>query len=265
VHTPEFTFSGQPDQVDAATKRLDITWPIAVDSNRAIWNRYSVNEWPTELLYDQSGKLVEIQLGEGNYPYTESKIQALLKAANPSLSLPTVMALLPQDSYDKPGAVCYPHTQEVLVGHQPIADAPTFGDPSSDVAYHDPSGGHRDGSIYLDGFWHATHEAMAFGGGSGFFEMAYHAIEVEVVMTPGNGATRVDVTQDGKPLAKDDAGSDVRYDASGVSYVNVDSSRAYHVIENEKYGTYDLKLSPKGYGLAIYDVDFESCEVPGAH
>jgi thiol-disulfide isomerase/thioredoxin len=264
VHTPEFAFSAKPDQVDAATKRLDVTWPVAVDSDLAIWKRYGTDEWPTELLYDQTGKLVEVQLGEGNYPYTESKIQALLKAANPSLSLPPVMALLPQDSYAKPGAVCYPHTQEVLVGHQPIADAPTFGDASSDIAYHDPSS-HRDGAIYLDGFWHATREAMAFGGGSGYFDMAYHAIEVSVVMTPGNGATRVDVTQDGKPLAHDDAGADVHYDAGGVSYINVDTSRAYHVVENAKFGNYDLRLSPKGYGLAVYDLDFESCEVPGAH
>jgi thiol-disulfide isomerase/thioredoxin len=267
VHSPEFAFSSQADQVDAATKRLDVTWPVAVDGSLTIWKRYGVNEWPTELLYDQSGKLVEIQLGEGNYPYTESKIQGLLKAANPSLSLPPVMALLPQDSYNKPGAVCYPHTQEVLVGHQPVVDAPPpmFGDPSSDLAYHDRSSEHRDGAIYLDGFWHATREALAFGGGSGYFDMAYHAIEVEVVMTPSGGATRVDVTQDGKPLAKDDAGSDVHYDATGMSYVNVDASRAYHVVENKKYGTYDLKLSPKGFGLAVYDVDFESCEVPGAH
>lgn len=267
VQTPEFQFSGKPDQVDAATKRLDITWPVAIDPNYSIWKRYGVSEWPTELLYDQSGKLVEIQLGEGNYPGTESKIQALLKAANPSLSLPPVMALLPQDSYDKPGAVCYPHTPEVLVGHQPIADpVSSFADVSTDVAYHDRSGSHSDGAIYLDGFWRATKEAMAFGGGGGYFDMPYHAIEVEVVMTPGNGgATRVDVTQDGKPLERGDAGKDIQYDASGMSFVNVDASRAYHLVENAKYGTHDLRLSPKGYGLAVYDVDFESCEVPGTH
>jgi thiol-disulfide isomerase/thioredoxin len=264
VHTPEFAFSSQASQVEAATKRLDVTWPVAVDSSLAIWKRYGADEWPTELLYDQTGKLVEVQLGEGNYPYTESKIQALLKAANPSLSLPPVMALLPQDSYDKPGAVCYPHTQEILIGHTPIADAPTFGDPSSDISYHD-SGGHRDGAIYLDGFWHATRDAVAYGGGSGYFDIPYHAIEVEVVMTPSGGATRVDVTQDGKPLPRDDAGKDVTYDANGMSYVNVDASRAYQVVENQKYGNYDLRLSPKGYGLAFYDVDFESCEVPGVH
>lgn len=262
VHTPEFSFSGEPTEVESATKRLDVAWPVAVDDNRAIWNHFGVNEWPTELLYDQSGHLVDVQLGEGNYPQTEAKIQGLLHAANPSLALPPVMALLPQDSYDKPGAVCYPHTQEVLVGRSRIADAPTFGDPALDLAYHD-TGTHRDGAVYLDGFWHVTQQAVMYGGGVGSFDMTYHAIDVTVVMTPGGKSSRVEVTQDGKPLAHDDAGSDVRYDASGTAYVDVDASRAYQIVENKNYGTHDLRLSPQGYGLGVYDLAFESCEVPG--
>lgn len=265
VHTPEFGFSGQPSEVESNAQRLNVTWPVVLDDNRTIWNHYGVNVWPTELLYDQSGHLVEAQVGEGNYPYTESKIQGLLKAANPSLSLPPLMALLPQDSYDKPGAVCYPQTGEVLVGHQPIIDKPTFSDPSvPDVQYHD-SGSHRDGAIYLNGYWHTTQEAVEFGGGSGYFAMTYHAIEVTAVMTPSKGATRVVVTQDGKPLTHDDAGSDVHIDPSGTSYVEVDASRSYHIVENKTFGTHDLHLSPQGYGVGVYDIDFESCEVPGSH
>ena len=266
VQTPEFAFSARPDQVEAATERLDVTWPVAVDSNYTIWKRYGVDEWPTELLFDQDGHLVDATMGEGGYPQTESRIQALLKAANPSLSLPPVMALLPQDNYLIPGAVCYPHTPEILVAHTPIADAPTFGDPSTDLSYHDPGGTRRDGALYLDGFWHAKPEAMAFGGGDGYLALSYRAIEVTVVMTPPNGKPgRVVVTQDGKPVPREDAGPDVRYDPSGASYVDVDADRAYHVIENKVYGTHDLRLSPSAYGLAIYDLDFESCEVPGTH
>jgi thiol-disulfide isomerase/thioredoxin len=262
VHTPEFSFSGEPDEVESATKRLDVAWPVAVDASRAIWNHFGVNAWPTELLYDQSGHLVDVQVGEGSYPQTEAKIQDLLRAANPSLKLPAVMALLPADSYDKPGAVCYPHTPEILVEAVPIANAPRFGNPQTDIDYRDP-GTHRDGSIYLDGFWHATQQAVASGGGDGYFDMSYHAIEVTVVMTPGRKANRVDVTQDGKPLAHEDAGADVRYDPNGTSYVDVDASRAYQVVENKNYGTHDLRLSPQGYGIAVYDLAFESCEVPG--
>src|SRR5580700_2998379 len=112
VHSPEFGFSGDRSNVASAAARLGVTWPVALDDDHAIWLRYGVSSWPTETLFDQSGKLVDTQVGEGNYPQTETQIQALLTSKNPELHLPPVMALLPQDSYDKPGSVCYPQTAE---------------------------------------------------------------------------------------------------------------------------------------------------------
>ena len=72
------------------------------------------------------------------------------------------------------------------------------------------------------------------------------------------------MTQDGAPVAKTDAGADIRYDERGNSYVMVDEPRAYVLVENGKFGQHELRLSPDGYGLGIYDIAFESCEVPGA-
>lgn len=261
VHTPEFSFSGEPKQIADATKRLGVDWPVAVDDRRAIWNRYGINVWPTEMLFDQQGRLVETQIGEGNYPQTERNIQALIRADRKNAVLPPLMALLPQDSYDKPGAVCYPHTPEVLIENTPVADAPQFGNPSEDIQYADRAT-HKDGGVYLDGYWHATKEALVFGGGSGYFLMPYRAIEVTAVLTPERGTARVNVLQDDKPLARENAGADIRYDSSGTSYLNVDTSRAYRVVMNNLYGAHELKLVPQGAGVAVYDVAFESCEIP---
>jgi thiol-disulfide isomerase/thioredoxin len=261
VQTPEFGFSGTSANVAEGMKQLGITWPVVVDTNFAIWKRFGVSEWPTELLYDAQGRLAELQLGEGNYPSTESNIQKLLHLANPQLSFPPVMALLPQDSYAKPGAICYPQTSEILVAHQPVANRPSFGDPTDDSSYKD-FGHHKDGAIYLDGFWHATKEALVFGGGSGYFALKYHAIQVAVVMAADSGATRVDVTQDGNPIPRESAGEDLRYDANGMSYVEVNSPRSYALIMNKTFGDYELRLSPNGHGLGVYDFAFESCEVP---
>ncbi len=79
VHTPEFTFSSESKNVDAADKRLGVTWPVALDSKNAIWDRYGTNNWPHELLFDQNGKRIESVIGEGSYPQTEAHIQALLQ------------------------------------------------------------------------------------------------------------------------------------------------------------------------------------------
>lgn len=264
VHSPEFGFSGQRANVAAALPRLGVTWPVVLDSSFTIWKRYGVNAWPTEFLFDQSGKLVESSSGEGNYQQTESKIQALLLARDPHLKLPHVMALLPQDSYDKPGAVCYPKTDEVVIAHQGIANAPRFADPTRDFAYTD-AGAHADGNVYLNGYWHRNDSGAISGGAGGYAALRYHAIEVVAVLKPEQGKTiRVALTQDGAPIPKADAGTDVRYDEHGNSYVAVDAPRAYVLVENAKFGQHELRLSPDGYGLGIYDVAFESCEVPGA-
>jgi hypothetical protein len=244
-----------------------VAWPVVLDDHFAIWNRYHNSIWPHEYLFDQNGNLVESQEGEGNYPQTEAKIQALLHAANPRLHLPPVMALLPQDSYDKPGAVCYPKTAETYVGPwhgERIADPPSLGD---ETQYVDRGGNHEDGKIYLQGFWKMSPQgqAMISAGVDGYAALRYHAIQVVAVMRPEEGsAVRVDVTQDGKPLARDDAGKDIRYDASGMSYVTVDAPRAYDLVMNAHFGPHELRLSPNRYGLGLYSFDFESCEVPGA-
>ncbi len=263
VHTPEFDFSANRPNVAAAAKRLDVTWPIVLDDRFTIWKRYGNSIWPHEYLYDQSGKLVESVVGEGGYPQTEARIQALLRAADPHVELPAVMPLLPADSYDKPGAVCYPHTPELVVERSPIADAPASSNFAQETDYADTASSPPDGAIYLQGFWHLTKEAAVSGESDGYLALRYHAIQLVVVMRPeAGGAIRVNVTQDGKSLAKEDAGKDVRYDERGRSYVTVDAARAYDVVMNARFGTHDLKLSPASSGLGIYDFAFESCEVP---
>lgn len=263
VHTPEFDFSGERANVEAAVKRLDVTWPVVLDDKMAIWKRYENNVWPHEYLYDRSGNLVESVVGEGGYPQTEARIQALLRSSNPALHLPPVMALLPQDSYDKPGAVCYPQTAEILVGRQAVANATSFNNPSTDTNYSDTARDPQDGAIYLQGYWHLAPEAAVSGESNGFLALRYHAIQVEAVMKPDGGkAVRVDVTQDGKPIAHEDAGKDLQYDASGMSFVDVSTPRAYDLLMNARFGTHELRVSPKGYGLGVYDFAFESCEIP---
>jgi len=266
VHTPEFDFEADSGNVNAAVKRLGVDWPVVIDNGHAIWNRYQNDAWPKEYLFDQQGKLVDTQTGEGEYQQTEAKIQGLLRTADPGIHLPAIMALLPQDDYTKPGAVCYPQTNETFVGpwHGVAVVNPGFPDGSGDVNYVDDSHADRDGNIYLQGYWRPTQhgEAMVARSGDGYLRLPYHAIQVVGVMKPETGdAIRVNVVQDGKPVSRADAGSDLTYDASGASYVTVDSARAYDLLMNARFGHHDLRLYPQHYGLGVYSFAFESCEV----
>jgi thiol-disulfide isomerase/thioredoxin len=270
VHAPEFDFSGDKVNVAAAVSRLGVTWPVVLDDDHKIWLRYQNQAWPQEFLFDQKGNLVDMEQGEGNYLNTEANIQRLLKAQNPSIQLPSLMALLPQDSYDKPGALCYPQTAETYVGPwhgQAIANAGPSNDPTADTLYED-KGNHTDGDIYLTGYWHATSQGqgMVTGGSDSYLSLRYHAIQVVSVMRPENGsAVRVNVEEDGSPVPHADAGSDIQYDPSGMSYVNVDTPRAYELLMNSHFGQHDLRLSPDRFGLGVYSFAFESCEVPKAN
>jgi thiol-disulfide isomerase/thioredoxin len=268
VQTPEFAFSGDAANVRAAVKRLDITWPVVIDERTVIAQRYHMPGWPYELLFDQQGKLREARVGEGGYPETEAEIQRLLRLGHPGLQLPPPMALLPQDSYDKPGAMCYPQTLETYVGPwhgQVIANAPAFMARIGDTYFNADAAPYPDGKVYLQGYWHpsSSGQAMVFGGGHGYLGLRYHAIQVVAVLKPASAGTLdVDVTQDGKPVPAADAGKDIRYRPDGTSYIDVDEARAYDLLMNSTFGYHELRLVPHASGLEVYSFAFESCEIP---
>jgi hypothetical protein len=146
-----------------------------------------------------------------------------------------------------------------------IANAGAFNSASGDSNYEDGGTGHRDGSVYLQGYWHAgpQGQAMVSGGNDGSLSLHYHPIQVVVVTKPETGGPiRVNVTQDGKPIDHEDAGNDIHYDSACSSYVSVDAARAYEVVMNAHFGQHDLRLLPLRFGLGVHSFAFESCEVP---
>ncbi|MEW6342838.1 MAG: thioredoxin family protein [Pseudomonadota bacterium] len=82
VHTPEYPFERNTDNVKAAIKRFDITFPVAQDNRYATWGAYNNQYWPAFYLVDKKGHVVYTHFGEGDYDETEAKIKALL-AENP--------------------------------------------------------------------------------------------------------------------------------------------------------------------------------------
>jgi thiol-disulfide isomerase/thioredoxin len=82
VHSPEFEFEGQMPNVEKAVKKFGITYPVALDSNHAIWNAFHNEYWPAHYFIDATGKVRYEHFGEGDYEQSERWIQELLKEAN---------------------------------------------------------------------------------------------------------------------------------------------------------------------------------------
>ena len=78
VHTPEFAFEKNIENVIKANKDLGIKWPSVLDNNYQTWKSYNNNYWPHKYLINRDGKIIYHHIGEGGYKETEKLIQDLL-------------------------------------------------------------------------------------------------------------------------------------------------------------------------------------------
>ncbi|HWE09264.1 MAG TPA: redoxin domain-containing protein [Solirubrobacteraceae bacterium] len=105
VHSSGFPPSGDPEAVRAAVRRLEVPYPVAVDTELAIWREYGNLGWPARYLFNQQGRLFDYHYGEGAYDETERLIQGLLDVEGPILA--------PVRPEDAPGAVLAPQSDDV--------------------------------------------------------------------------------------------------------------------------------------------------------
>jgi DNA-binding beta-propeller fold protein YncE len=80
VHSGKFDEEKDADHIREAVLRLNLTHPVAVDSQYKIWNAYGVSSWPTLILIDPDGNVVETWSGEGHRDEIDARIEALLKS-----------------------------------------------------------------------------------------------------------------------------------------------------------------------------------------
>src|SRR6202022_2088218 len=84
VHSPEFAFEKDVDNVRRAAKNLRVDYPIAIDSDHAIWRAFKNQYWPALYFVDAQGRIRHHQFGEGDYEQSELIIQRLLAEAGHS-------------------------------------------------------------------------------------------------------------------------------------------------------------------------------------
>ncbi len=79
VHTPEFDFEKNKENVAQAIAKFGIAYPVVQDNDYATWRAYANRYWPRKYLIDIDGYIVYDHIGEGGYEETEKKIQELLR------------------------------------------------------------------------------------------------------------------------------------------------------------------------------------------
>ena len=91
VHSPEFSFEKDIDNVKESVQRFGIKYPVIQDNDKVTWDAYANNYWPRKYLIDNEGYIRYDHIGEGGYAETESVIQALLHERDAKLGLDTAL------------------------------------------------------------------------------------------------------------------------------------------------------------------------------
>src|SRR3954451_16733252 len=113
VHTGAYALSRDEANVRRAVERLEIPWPVAIDTQLEVWDDYGNEGWPARYVWDRELALHSLHYGEGAYGETEREIQALLGVTGDVLAPlrpeDAPDALLAAQTADQPGAYSGPY------------------------------------------------------------------------------------------------------------------------------------------------------------
>ena len=227
VHTPEFGFERNLDNVVARSRQFGVDYPIAIDSDYGVWQAFGNHFWPALYVADIDGRIRYHHFGEGEYAATEMAIQQLLLDGS-------------AESVDQDLVMVESHGLEVA------ADWRTLQSPETYVGYRQATGFAQDdvaafdeSKIYelpvrlplnhwgLSGTWTVDGHAAVLNEPGGRVAFRFHARDVNLVMGPPSRGASIPfrVFLDGE-VADGARGSDV--DASGSGTVS--EQRTYQLI-----------------------------------
>jgi thiol-disulfide isomerase/thioredoxin len=272
VHSPEFEFEKDYDNVLKATQDNGITWPVAQDNDFETWDNYSNRFWPAKYLIDKDGLVQYTHFGEGAYDETEKQIRDLLIDAGASLSdtpfVPIGNQQVDQSFFDAGRASV---TRELYAGFvlaelgEYVRQEDFFKNTGS-VVEMKSGGDFKPGVIYFDGQWVAWPEHTSHGRDTTGYEDAlsliYSARSLNVVLSSDSGEPyNVRIKVNGEFLTEENKGADVTISANGESLLNVNEPRMYSVIEDQAY-TKDnlLTMSSNSDDFSVFAFTFGADE-----
>jgi len=184
VHTPEFAFEHDPENVCQAVKETGIDYPVAIDSNYGVWRAFANEYWPALYLADAQGRIRCHKFGEGDYEQSERTIQRFLKEAG-SKDIDSGLA-----SVEAKGAEANADWNDLQSGENYMGYERTegFSSPGGVVfdKNHDytPSDRLQMNQWSLAGNWTAQKQKIVLNAGKGRILYRFHARDLHLVMGP---------------------------------------------------------------------------------
>jgi cytochrome c biogenesis protein CcdA/thiol-disulfide isomerase/thioredoxin len=190
VHTPEFAFEREEDNVRRAVRDQRIEYPVALDNEYGTWQAFQNRYWPAKYFVDRRGRLRYVHFGEGDYDESERVIRELLAedASGPLVS--------DQIEDSTPSGEQTPETYlgyqrlDRFVGYRVVPDA--------EAEYSIPTLVPLHGVAY-GGRWTVEGERIV-AGEDARLRLAFHGRNVFLVLGTEGAWKTVEVTLDGQQV-----------------------------------------------------------------
>jgi thiol-disulfide isomerase/thioredoxin len=217
VHTPEFAFEHNIDNVRRAAKDMRVEYPIAIDSDYAIWSAFDNHYWPALYFVDAQGRIRHHQFGEGDYEQSEMIIQRLLAEAG-IVGIAQELVSVEANGVEAAADWGSLRSGENYVGSERTENFASPGGVAFDTphVYAVPAR-LRLNQWALDGDWTVGRQATVLNAADGRIAYRFHARDLHLVMGPAARGTsvRFRVRVDGEPPGPAH-GSDVDEEGNGT-------------------------------------------------
>ena len=229
AHTPEFWFEREVENVRWAAQTMNVDYPIAIDSEYAVWDAFANRYWPAVYIADKEGRIKHHHFGEGGYEECERVVQGLL------------------------GVKGRDFVSVADEGFEAQADWSNLKSPETYLGWERADRRDEDSTRLrlnhwaLSGDWTEQPQGVALTEGGGGIVFRFHARDVNLVMgPPDRGASvRFRVLVDGEPPG-DAHGLDVDEQGRGTA----DRQRVYQLVrEPESIADRTFEITFDGPGI----------------
>jgi thiol-disulfide isomerase/thioredoxin len=250
IHSPEFEFEKDVNNVEIAVKKNGIRYPVVLDNEMKTWKAFENRYWPRKYIADYEGYIRYDHIGEGAYAETEKVIRELLeeRASQLGFNVATAELLVELEEFEHTNF----RTPELYFGYNFVTGRNQLGNiegfkPETDVKYSLP----EDLQLhyyYLDGTWKNLKDSMKLISNDGRIKLSFFAKEVNIV-TANNAV--LDILLDGKPISSEYAGTDV---VSGK--IKTQDAGLYNIIKAKEASSHTLEIIVTEPGLEVYTLTF---------
>ena len=250
IHSPEFEFEKDFDNVKMAIEKYGILYPVVLDNEMKTWKAFENRYWPRKYIADHEGYIRYNHIGEGAYDETEKVIQQLLeeRAIQLGFNVAAAEPLVDIDEFQHTGF----RTPELYFGYKFAAGRNQLGNvegfsPDKDVSYSFPDQLQQH-YFYLDGTWKNLQGGMKLVSDSGSIRLPYYAKEVNIVTANESELT---ILLDGKLITSDFAGDDIIF-----GKVSATQAGLYNIIRSQEASSHLLEIVVANPGFEIYTFTF---------